>query len=209
MDNTQLQRSILVEFFGLPWLESLVLKKNQLNGTLDIGSSYGSELQFIDLQNNSIDCVEATGYNKRLYLHNNPICENSEENNSSAPQVPSSSPSTPTNRNGFPKCSQVYKGRLETGLIVAIKRAKQGSLLGRNEFKSEIELLSVSRVYHKNVVSFVDFYYEQGELTLVYEFIQNGTLKDSLLDLGANRPTISEVVKEIESILQLSDSDDL
>ncbi|KAJ0038159.1 hypothetical protein Pint_21919 [Pistacia integerrima] len=84
--------------------------------------------------------------------------------------------------NGFPKCLQVYKGRLETGLIVAIKRAKQGSSLGRNEFKSETELLS--RV-HKNVISLVDFYYEQGEQTLVHEFIQNGTLKDSLLARGS------------------------
>ncbi|KAJ0098033.1 hypothetical protein Patl1_27875 [Pistacia atlantica] len=97
MENTQLQGSIPVELFSLPRLESVVLKNNQLNGTLDIGSSYGSELQLIDLQNNSIDSVEATGYNKTLYLHNNPICENSEEYNCSAPQVPSSSPSTPAN----------------------------------------------------------------------------------------------------------------
>ncbi|XP_031251475.1 probable leucine-rich repeat receptor-like protein kinase At5g49770 [Pistacia vera] len=376
MENTQLQGSIPVELFSLPRLESVVLKNNQLSGALDIGPSYGSELQLIDLQNNSIDSVEATGYNKTLYLYNNPICENSEEYNCSAPQVPSSSPSTPTNSceasssppiigtlyfrsftfsnwknasyysivrdefmnsfkkfnlpvdsmsvtfqvvsandylelhvevcpsvnglldrtnfsliisqlnnisfvtlgpifgpfyynninpnpvknspnvgiiigatvggfillvllviagmyaihqrkkavratrlndpfaswdvndptsrpqiNGvrcFPfeelkKCTnnfsntkilgsggygQVYKGRLETGLIVAIKRAMQGSLQGRNEFKSEVELLS--RVHHKNVVSLVGFCYEQGEQMLVYEFIQNGTLKDSL-----------------------------
>ncbi|KAJ0010482.1 hypothetical protein Pint_34014 [Pistacia integerrima] len=51
---------------GVSSLRYEVLKNNQLNGTLDIGSSYGSELQFIDLQNNSIDFVEATGYNKTL-----------------------------------------------------------------------------------------------------------------------------------------------
>lgn len=49
---------------------------------------------------------------------------------------------------------------------------------GLNEFKSEIELLS--RLHHRNVLSLVGFCYEQGEQMLVYEFIQNGTLKDSL-----------------------------
>lgn len=49
---------------------------------------------------------------------------------------------------------------------------------GGLEFKTEIELLS--RVHHKNVVALVGFCFEQGEQMLVYEFIANGTLKDSL-----------------------------
>nr|GEX99421.1 probable leucine-rich repeat receptor-like protein kinase At5g49770 [Tanacetum cinerariifolium] len=73
---------------------------------------------------------------------------------------------------------QVYKGTLNTGQVVAIKRAQQGSLQGSYEFKTEIELLS--RIHHKNVVALVGFCYEQGEQMLVYEFISNGTLKDNL-----------------------------
>ncbi|KAK9070736.1 hypothetical protein SSX86_011138 [Deinandra increscens subsp. villosa] len=73
---------------------------------------------------------------------------------------------------------KVYKGTLDTGRVVAIKRAQQGSLQGANEFKTEIELLS--RIHHKNVVSLVGFCYEQGEQMLVYEYISNGTLKDNL-----------------------------
>lgn len=46
------------------------------------------------------------------------------------------------------------------------------------EFKTEIELLS--RVHHKNVVGLIGFCFDQGEQMLVYEFIVNGTLKDSL-----------------------------
>lgn len=46
------------------------------------------------------------------------------------------------------------------------------------EFKTEIELLS--RVHHKNVVSLIGFCFDQGEQMLVYEYITNGTLKDSL-----------------------------
>lgn len=74
--------------------------------------------------------------------------------------------------------SQVYKGTLDSGHVVAIKRAQQGSLQGAHEFKTEIELLS--RIHHKNVVALVGFCYEQGEQMLIYEYISNGTLKDNL-----------------------------
>ncbi|GAA0186551.1 transmembrane signal receptor [Lithospermum erythrorhizon] len=73
---------------------------------------------------------------------------------------------------------KVYKGTLTSGEVVAIKRAQQGSMQGAAEFRTEIELLS--RIHHKNVVSLVGFCYEQGEQMLVYEFIHNGTLGESL-----------------------------
>ncbi|CAI9101454.1 OLC1v1038784C1 [Oldenlandia corymbosa var. corymbosa] len=73
---------------------------------------------------------------------------------------------------------KVYRGVLPNGHLVAIKRAQQGSMQGALEFKTEIELLS--RVHHKNVVSLVGFCFDQGEEMLVYEFIPNGTLQDSL-----------------------------
>lgn len=72
----------------------------------------------------------------------------------------------------------VYKGTLPTGVLVAIKRAKQGSLQGSHEFKTEIELLS--RVHHKNLVSLLGFCYQLGEQMLVYEYIKNGTLTDCI-----------------------------
>ncbi|CAH2042861.1 unnamed protein product [Thlaspi arvense] len=58
------------------------------------------------------------------------------------------------------------------------QRAKPRSTQGGHEFKTEIELLS--RVHHKNVVSLVGFCCEQGEQILVYEYIPNGTLYQSL-----------------------------
>lgn len=73
---------------------------------------------------------------------------------------------------------QVYRGTLPTGQLVAVKRSQQGSLQGSLEFRTEIELLS--RVHHKNVVSLVGFCLDQGEQMLVYEYIPNGTLKESL-----------------------------
>lgn len=64
-------------------------------------------------------------------------------------------------------------------MIVAIKRSQQGSMQGSREFKNEIELLS--RIHHKNLVKLIGFCFDRGEQMLVYEFIPNGTLMDSLL----------------------------
>lgn len=61
---------------------------------------------------------------------------------------------------------------------MAVKRAQQGSMQGGVEFKNEIELLS--RVHHKNLVGLVGFCFEQDEQMLVYEFIPNGNLRESL-----------------------------
>ncbi|KAK2647383.1 hypothetical protein Ddye_014872 [Dipteronia dyeriana] len=73
---------------------------------------------------------------------------------------------------------KVYRGMLSDGQVVAIKRAQQGSMQGGNEFKTEIELLS--RVHHKNLVGLVGFCFQEGEQMLVYEFLSNGTLRESL-----------------------------
>ncbi|WCJ26086.1 Leucine-rich repeat protein kinase family protein [Euphorbia peplus] len=73
---------------------------------------------------------------------------------------------------------KVYRGILANGQLIAIKRAQHGSLQGGVEFKNEIELLS--RVHHKNLVSLLGFCFEQGEQMLVYEFVANGSLSDSL-----------------------------
>ena len=67
---------------------------------------------------------------------------------------------------------------LPGGQLVAVKRSQQGSLQGSLEFRTEIELLS--RVHHKNVVTLVGFCVDQGEQMLVYEYVPNGTLRESL-----------------------------
>lgn len=73
---------------------------------------------------------------------------------------------------------KVYKGTLPDGQLIAIKRAEQASKQGAHEFKTEIEILS--RFHHKNVVSLLGFCFRQGEQMLVYEYIPNGSLKESL-----------------------------
>ncbi|KAH1208836.1 putative leucine-rich repeat receptor-like protein kinase [Glycine max] len=73
---------------------------------------------------------------------------------------------------------KVYRGTLPNGQLIAVKRAQKESMQGGLEFKTEIELLS--RVHHKNLVSLVGFCFEQGEQMLIYEYVANGTLKDTL-----------------------------
>ncbi|KAL2341485.1 hypothetical protein Fmac_009425 [Flemingia macrophylla] len=73
---------------------------------------------------------------------------------------------------------KVYRGTLPNGQLIAVKRAQKESMQGGLEFKTEIELLS--RVHHKNLVSLVGFCFDQGEQMLIYEYIANGTLKDTL-----------------------------
>jgi serine/threonine protein kinase len=74
---------------------------------------------------------------------------------------------------------------MPSGQLVAVKRSQQGSLQGSLEFRTEIELLS--RVHHKNVVSLVGFCLDQGEQMLVYEYVANGTLKESLTGMSGVR----------------------
>nr|XP_023895354.1 probable LRR receptor-like serine/threonine-protein kinase At1g06840 [Quercus suber]XP_023895355.1 probable LRR receptor-like serine/threonine-protein kinase At1g06840 [Quercus suber]XP_023895356.1 probable LRR receptor-like serine/threonine-protein kinase At1g06840 [Quercus suber]XP_023895357.1 probable LRR receptor-like serine/threonine-protein kinase At1g06840 [Quercus suber]XP_023895358.1 probable LRR receptor-like serine/threonine-protein kinase At1g06840 [Quercus suber]POE57485.1 puta len=83
--------------------------------------------------------------------------------------------STEVGQGGYGK---VYKGILADGVVVAIKRAQEGSLQGEKEFLTEIKLLS--RLHHRNLVSLIGYCDEEGEQMLVYEFMSNGTLRDHL-----------------------------
>ncbi|XP_060971489.1 leucine-rich repeat receptor protein kinase HPCA1-like isoform X1 [Cannabis sativa] len=85
---------------------------------------------------------------------------------------------TSSNEIGSGGYGKVYRGQLPDGQVVAVKRAQQGSMQGGLEFKTEIELLS--RVHHKNLVGLLGFCFDQGEQMLVYEYMPNGTLRESL-----------------------------
>lgn len=56
---------------------------------------------------------------------------------------------------------KVYRGIMADGMVVAIKRAQEGSLQGQKEFLTEIELLS--RLHHRNLVSLVGYCDDEGE----------------------------------------------
>ncbi|TXG46834.1 hypothetical protein EZV62_026128 [Acer yangbiense] len=99
---------------------------------------------------------------------------------------------------------KVYKGILEDGAVVAIKRAQEGSLQGQREFLTEIDFLS--RLHHRNLVSLVGYCNEEGEQMLVYEFMSRGTLRDQLSGMQVK---IGYLDPEYFQTHQLSDKSDV
>ncbi|KAG0458630.1 hypothetical protein HPP92_021758 [Vanilla planifolia] len=87
------------------------------------------------------------------------------------------SPSLMVGQGGF---GTVYKGTLDNGMLVAVKRAKRSAYdkhLG-TEFQSEIQTLA--RVEHLNLVRFMGYLENEGERILVVEYVPNGTLREHL-----------------------------
>ncbi|KAG5042490.1 L-type lectin-domain containing receptor kinase S.4-like isoform X1 [Glycine soja] len=75
----------------------------------------------------------------------------------------------------------VYKGTLpNSNTQVAVKRISHDSKQGLREFVSEIA--SIGRLRHRNLVPLLGWCRRRGDLLLVYDFMENGSLDKYLFD---------------------------
>ncbi|XP_021862912.2 uncharacterized protein [Spinacia oleracea] len=80
-------------------------------------------------------------------------------------------------RGGF---GSVYKGKLEDGQEIAVKRLSKGSGQGLKEFMTEV--LVISKLQHRNLVKLLGCCIEGEEKMLVYEYMPNKSLDALLFD---------------------------
>ncbi|XP_059634612.1 probable serine/threonine-protein kinase PBL21 [Cornus florida] len=80
---------------------------------------------------------------------------------------------------------RVYKGRLESGEIVAIKQLNLEGLQGNQEFI--VEVLMLSLLHHPNLVTLIGYCTDGDQRLLVYEYMPRGSLEDHLFDIDTDK----------------------
>ncbi|XP_078448426.1 putative serine/threonine-protein kinase PBL7 isoform X2 [Wolffia australiana] len=86
---------------------------------------------------------------------------------------------------GFGK---VYKGRLPTGEIVAVKVLNLHGVQGHREFITEALLLVL--LNHPNLVKLIGYCADGDQRVLVYEYLSNGSLENHIHDIGPGRDSL-------------------
>ncbi|KAL0353243.1 UNVERIFIED_CONTAM: putative serine/threonine-protein kinase PBL23 [Sesamum angustifolium] len=81
---------------------------------------------------------------------------------------------------------RVYKGCLKTtNQVVAVKQLDGNGIQGNREFLAEV--LTLSMVHHPNLVKLIGYCADGRQRILVYEYMENGSLEDHLLDLAPEK----------------------
>ncbi|KAL5763214.1 hypothetical protein ACOSP7_019478 [Xanthoceras sorbifolium] len=93
-----------------------------------------------------------------------------------------------TNKLGEGGFGPVYKGKLDDGREIAVKKLSHNSNQGKKEFENEARLLA--RVQHRNVVNLLGYCAHGTEKLLVYEYVINESL-DKLLFIIEPSPILN------------------
>jgi serine/threonine protein kinase len=73
----------------------------------------------------------------------------------------------------------VYKGYLQDGTVVAVKRLKDGNAIGGEiQFQTEVEMISLA--VHRNLLRLYGFCMTTTERLLVYPYMSNGSVATRL-----------------------------
>nr|XP_043620444.1 G-type lectin S-receptor-like serine/threonine-protein kinase At4g27290 [Erigeron canadensis] len=87
---------------------------------------------------------------------------------------------SPENKLGEGGFGSVYKGLLEAGHEIAVKRLSKTSSQGVVEFKNEV--ICISKLQHRNLVKLLGCSIEGDEKLLVYEYMPNRSLDSFIFD---------------------------
>uniref|UniRef100_A0A7N2LI47 non-specific serine/threonine protein kinase n=1 Tax=Quercus lobata TaxID=97700 RepID=A0A7N2LI47_QUELO len=88
----------------------------------------------------------------------------------------------PANKLGEGGFGPVYKGTLIDGRVVAVKQLSTASHQGKNQFVTEIAIISA--VQHHNLVKLYGCCVEANKRLLVYEYLENKSLDQALFARG-------------------------
>lgn len=91
----------------------------------------------------------------------------------------------------------VYKARLKSGPVVAVKRLSPDAFQGLREFRAEMETLG--KIRHPNIVKILGYCATGSDRALIYEFIEKGSLDQWLYDTSSE-----EDCNEVELRMPLS-----
>ncbi|POO03213.1 Serine/threonine protein kinase [Trema orientale] len=95
---------------------------------------------------------------------------------------------SPANKIGEGGFGSVYKGRLKDGKLAAIKVLSAESKQGVKEFLTEIDV--ISKIEHENLVKLYGCCVEGNHRILVYNYLENNSLAQTLLGGGHNNSNI-------------------